>query len=127
MEFVEYSIGELALELKTGKTPPTSNPEYFDGDIQWLSPADLKGQKVVENSERTISQLAIEDKKSFLFKSGTILISTIGEHIGKLCLVEQPVASNQQLTGVLVKGKIILPELLYYWLRLNRRILELIV
>jgi len=124
MEFIEYTIGELALELKTGKTPPTSNPEYFDGDIQWLSPADLKGQKVVENSERSISQLAIDDKKSFLFKSGTILISTIGEHIGKLCLVKQPVASNQQLTGVLVNNKIIIAELLYYWLRLNRRILE---
>lgn len=124
MEFVENTIGELALEVKTGKTPPTSNLEYFDGDIQWLSPADLQGQKTVENSERKISQLAIDDKKGFLFKPETILISTIGEHIGKLCLVEQPVASNQQLTGVLVKSKIILPELLYYWLRLNRRILE---
>ncbi|KGO78801.1 hypothetical protein Q763_16575 [Flavobacterium beibuense F44-8] len=124
MEFVEYTLDELALEIKTGKTPPTSNPEYFDGDIQWLSPADLRGQKIVENSERKISQLAIDDKKGFLFKPETILISTIGEHIGKLCLVEQPVASNQQLTGVLVNNKLILPELLYYWLNLNRRILE---
>jgi type I restriction enzyme S subunit len=124
MEFVEYNIGELALEIKTGKTPPTVNPEYFDGDIQWLSPADLQGQKVVEKSERTISQIAIDDKKSFLFQSGTILVSTIGEHIGKLCIVQQPVASNQQLTGILVKKEIIVPELLYYWLRLNRRILE---
>tara|TARA_R110000744_G_scaffold375462_1_gene488937 strand:- start:23 stop:157 length:135 start_codon:yes stop_codon:yes gene_type:complete len=38
MEFVEYTIDELSLEIKTGKTPPTSSIEYFDGDIVWLTP-----------------------------------------------------------------------------------------
>lgn len=122
MEFVEYTIGELA-EVKTGKTPPTSNPEYFDGDIPWIGPSDLKGQKLAEESERKISEIALEHKKAFLYQSGTVLISTIGD-IGKTAIVKKPVASNQQLTGILVNEGIILPELFYYWIRSNKRILE---
>ncbi|MBW8323829.1 MAG: restriction endonuclease subunit S [Prolixibacteraceae bacterium] len=123
MEFVEYTIGELALEVKTGKTPPTSNPEYFDGEIPWVGPSDLRGQKLVEDSERKISEIALEEKRAFLYESGTVLISTIGD-IGKTAIVKTPIASNQQLTGILVNNKIILPELFYYWIRLNKRILE---
>lgn len=123
MEFIEYTIGELALEIKTGKTPPTSNPEYFNGEIPWIGPSDLKGQKLAEDSERKISEIALEDNKAFLFKSGTVIISTIGD-IGKTAIVKNPVATNQQLTGILMNDKIILPELFYYWIRLNKRILE---
>ena len=123
MEFIEYTIGELALEIKTGKTPPTSNPEYFNGEIPWIGPSDLKGQKLAEDSERKISEIALEDNKAFLFQSGTVLISTIGD-IGKTAIVKNPVTSNQQLTGILVNEDIILPELFYYWVRLNKRILE---
>lgn len=109
MEFVEYTIGELALEIKTGKTPPTSNLEYFDGEIPWIGPADLKGQKFIEDSERKISKIALEDNKAFLFQSGTVLVATIGG-IGKTTIVKKPVASNQQITGILVNEDIILPE-----------------
>jgi len=123
MEFVEYTIGELALEIKTGKTPPTSNPEYFDGDIPWIGPSDLKGQKYAEDSERKITKIALEHNKSFLYQSGTVLISTIGD-IGKTAIVKKPVATNQQLTGILVNEDIILPELFYYWIRLNKSVLE---
>lgn len=123
MEFVEYTIGELALEVKTGKTPPTSNPEYFDGEIPWIGPSDLKGQKHAENSERKISELALEERKAFLYQPGTVLISTIGD-IGKTAIVKKPVASNQQLTGILINEDIILPELFYYWIKLNKKILE---
>jgi type I restriction enzyme S subunit len=123
MEFIEYTIGKLALEIKTGKTPPTSNPEYFDGDIVWIGPSDLKGQKYAEDSERKVSGIALEQKKISLYQTDTVLISTIGT-IGKTAIVKKPVASNQQLTGILVNQNIILPELFYYWLRLNQKTLE---
>ncbi|MEN8637799.1 restriction endonuclease subunit S [Pseudoalteromonas distincta] len=123
MEFVEYTIDELSLEIKTGKTPPTSSIEYFDGDIVWLTPSDLKGSKINDNSKRKLSYLALDEKKIFLFPSKTVLLSTIG-NIGKACIVKKPVASNQQLTGILANDKIILPELLYYWIKRSEGLLE---
>jgi type I restriction enzyme S subunit len=123
MEFVKYTIDELSLVIKTGKTPLTSNPEYFDGEIVWLTPSDLKGKKIVDESERKLSKFALEKKQTFLYRPNTVLISTIGD-IGKACIVKNPVASNQQLTGVLVNDEIILPELFYYWILRSKRLLE---
>ncbi|WP_299462732.1 restriction endonuclease subunit S [uncultured Microscilla sp.] len=123
MEFVKYTISELAQEIKTGKTPSSSNLQYFNGDITWLTPSDLKGQKVVKDSERSLSELALQDKQAFLYKPGTVLISTIGE-IGKACIIEKPSASNQQLTGILVKDDIILPELFFYWIQRSKVLLK---
>lgn len=123
MEFIEYTIGELALEIKTGKTPPTSNSAYFDGDINWLSPSDLKGQKVVKDSERKITELAVEENAAFLFEPGTVMITTIGD-IGRTCLIEKPAASNQQLTGIKVNHELIIPQLFFYWVQRSKAVLE---
>lgn len=123
MEFIEYTIGKLALEVKTGKTPPTSNPLYFEGEVNWFTPSDLKGQKFIEKSERTITELALEERKAFLYEPGTILISTIGD-IGKACLITKPAASNQQLTGIVVDKEIIIPELFYYWILRSKKLLN---
>ena len=123
MEFVDYTIGELSLRVRTGKTPPTKNPLYFSGNINWLTPPDLKGQKIINESERKISELALEENKAFLFEPDTILISTIGD-IGKACIIDKPSASNQQLTGIVVDKNIISPELFYYWILRSKSLLN---
>jgi len=123
MILIEHSIEDIALSIKTGTTPPTSNPQYFNGEINWLTPSDLKGQKYVISSDRKISNLAIEDKKAFLFEPETIVISTIGD-IAKSCIIKEPTASNQQLTGIKVNKNIILPELFYYWIQRSKNLLE---
>lgn len=123
MEFIEYTIGELALEIKTGKTPPTSNPEYFDGQVNWLTPSDFRGQKTVEETKRKLSQLSLEHKKVSLYETGTVVITTKGD-VGKSILVKEPLTGNDQLTGVLVNQNIILPELFFYWVQGNKKLLE---
>jgi len=123
MEFVDYTIGELMNSLKTGKTPKTSNSEYFDGDIVWMTPSDFKGQKYAVTSERTITAVALEKNEAQLYETNTVLISTIGD-IGKVAIVKKPVSANQQITGVKINENILLPELFYYWLILNKKILE---
>jgi len=123
MEFVEYTIADVLTSLKTGKTPKTSNPEYFDGNILWVTPSDFSGKKHITTTERTITEVALEKNQASLYKPGTVLITTIGD-IGKVAIVDKPISANQQITGVRLKDGIILPELFYYWLLLNKKILE---
>ncbi|HTA27106.1 MAG TPA: restriction endonuclease subunit S, partial [Bacteroidia bacterium] len=115
MDFVEYTIGDISISLKTGKTPKTSNPEYFDGNILWACPSDFIGKKHITDTGRTITEVALEMHEASLYKPGTILISTIGE-IGKVAIADKPISANQQITGIRVKDTIILPELFYYWI-----------
>jgi type I restriction enzyme S subunit len=116
-------IAEIAIEIKTGKTPPTSRQEYFGDEINWYTPTDLDRQKNLSVSTRGLTQLAIDDKKAVLFKPNTVLIGCIGD-IGKIGIAKSIASSNQQITGVLTDGNEIYPDYFYYWLKINKRILQ---
>ena len=123
MEFVNYKIDDIIISIKTGKTPSTKEKLYFDGDIPWITTSDLKGQKVLDYTEKTISKLALIENEAFTFEKNTVIVSTIGE-IGKACIIKRPMACNQQLSGVVVNDNIIHSELFYYWLVKNQELLK---
>lgn len=123
MEFVEYKIGQLAKSIHTGKTPPSQMKEYFKEEINWITPSDMDGRKTITNTIRKVSKSALNDKYVFLHQKNTIVIGTKGD-IGKVCIVDFPSASNDQTTGVFLDSELILPELFYYWVKLNKGMLE---
>lgn len=123
MEFVERKIEDIILSLKTGKTPSTKELLYFEGNIPFVTPGDLKGQMNISSAKRTVSDLAIIDNQAFLFDNNTVLLTTIGE-IAKIGIANKPVASNQQVTGITVKKDKILPEFFYYWVYNNKELLN---
>lgn len=123
MEFITSTIGKIAKEIKTGKTPPTKNAAYFNGTINWYTPTDLDRETFLGKSTRTITELAVNDKKATLYSPNTVLIGCIG-NIGKLGIIAETAASNQQITGVLTDDKKVLPEFFFYWLKMNKKLLE---
>lgn len=123
MEFITSTIGKIAKEIKTGKTPPTKNSAYFNGTINWYTPTDLDKETYLGTSTRTITELAVNDKKATLYSPNTVLIGCIG-NIGKLGIITETAASNQQITGVLTDDKKVLPEFFFYWLKMNKKLLE---
>jgi type I restriction enzyme S subunit len=124
MEFITTNIGDIAESIQTGKTPTTKEPLYYDGDILWVTPSDLKGQQYISDTNTKISELAILDNHAFLYKENTVLINCIGAGLGKTVIVKQPVTSNQQITGIRVKENIILPKFFYYWVKRNKEYLS---
>lgn len=123
MEFLTSTIGKIAKEIKTGKTPPTKNAAYFNGAINWYTPTDLDRESYLGKSTRTITELAVNDKKATIYSPNTVLIGCIG-NIGKIGIIDEPAASNQQITGVLTDDKKVLPEFFFYWLKMNKELLE---
>ena len=102
MRFIKSTIGKIALEIKTGKTPPTSNLEYFGDELNWYTPTDLDKEKILGNSKRRITQKALNDNKVVVLKPNTVLLGCIG-NIGKIGLIKDFASSNQQITGILSK------------------------
>lgn len=117
------SLGKYIVQISTGTTPPTTHPEYFDGDVKFFTPADLGNDKYLTCSSRTITDLAITDKKARVFHRGDILFVGIGSTVGKVGIVEDEfVSSNQQITGFTIDSSKINPEYVYYYLNYNRDI-----
>lgn len=120
MSWEKVILGDI-VKMVTGKTPPTKNAEYFNGDLLWINPSDF-GSKYITDSKRTISQKAVNEKKCNLLPVGTILLSCIGD-IGKIGILKSNGSSNQQITGLITNEKV-LPDYLYYYLMFKKSALE---
>lgn len=80
-EWRETSIGQVA-HIIGGGTPSTSNIHYWGRDIQWFTPSEVGHCKYVNKSERTISELGLNESSAKLLPANSILLSsraTIGE------------------------------------------------
>ena len=52
-----YKLGEIC-EIVSGSTPQTSIDEYGDGDLKWITPAELNDETfVIDDSVRKITEL----------------------------------------------------------------------
>ena len=116
-----YPLGNFIKDIATGTTPPTSKKEYFNGDIKFYTPSDIRGNMYLTNTERTLTQKAIDDKKARVFHKGDILFVGIGSTVGKVGIVnDQMVSSNQQITGITLNNKEIYPEYAFYYLHYHK-------
>ena len=80
-EWRKTSVGQVA-NIIGGGTPSTSNIHYWGGDIQWFTPSEVGHCKYVNKSERTISELGLNESSAKLLPANSILLSsraTIGE------------------------------------------------
>ncbi|ELB2804456.1 restriction endonuclease subunit S [Vibrio alginolyticus] len=84
--------------IQTGTTPATSEPKYFDGDVDWYNPKDLNAG-YLDKSEKTISELAIKHGQAKIFPGDSVLIVGIGATCGKTAYLKSSSAFNQQITG----------------------------
>ncbi|MBS4065754.1 MAG: restriction endonuclease subunit S [Chitinophagaceae bacterium] len=123
MNWNEDKIENVIEKIATGKTPPTSNKEYFDGDINWYTPSDVVNNIALNRSSRTITQKAIDDNKAIVFESDTLLITCIG-NIGRLGLTTKKSSSNQQITGLKFKPFIYPRFAFYYFLFIQSHLMQ---
>ncbi|MEA5022593.1 MAG: restriction endonuclease subunit S, partial [Desulfitobacterium hafniense] len=58
-----------------GATPFKENPEYWNGDIVWLSSQEIK-ERFVTSGTYKITKKAVKDNATKVIKAGTPLIVT---------------------------------------------------
>lgn len=104
-DWIETTLDEVCT-MKTGKTPPTKQSEYFGGDVPFVCPADVGSSLRIMQAERTLSRLAITDRKANLFPCGTVLLVGIGSTVGKVGIAAADVCTNQQITGLTFSARV---------------------
>ena len=114
-------MNDLILQISTGTTPPTSNAEYFNGNIEFYTPSDLTNNIYLSKAGRTVSELAVSHKKVRIFPKNTLLYVGIGSTVGKVGIVGNDFATaNQQITGIVFKEELNI-EYIYYFFNYNKR------
>lgn len=117
------SIGQIATVVGGG-TPKTAVPEYWDGDIPWLTPRDLSKNRTrwVHRGERSISEDGLNSSSARLHPRGTVLVSSRAP-IGYVALAANPIATNQGFRSLVVKAGHD-PEFYYYVLSTMKEDME---
>ncbi|MGR6036451.1 MAG: restriction endonuclease subunit S [Candidatus Nitrosoglobus sp.] len=89
------------IELIGGGTPKTSIPEYWDGEIPWLSGGDIVSshKSFAIYSERTITQEGLDKSSAKLLPKFATVISARGT-VGKYALLSKPMAYSQSNYGI---------------------------
>ena len=120
---MKYKLSEV-MDLIGGGTPKTSKPEYWNGDIPWLSVKDFNnGFRYVYETEKSITQLGLENSSTKLLQKGDVIISARGT-VGEIATIPFPMAFNQSCYGLRAKSGIVTSDYLYYLIKHNVSVLK---
>jgi type I restriction enzyme S subunit len=104
-DWEQRKLGEIAT-IVGGGTPSTKNPEYWDGDINWYSPAEIGNQIYTEKSERQITELGLKKSSAKLLPVGTVLF-TSRAGIGKTAILNKEACTNQGFQSIIPRSKML--------------------
>jgi type I restriction enzyme S subunit len=119
MEYINTPINKIG-RVVTGKTPSTAKPEFYGGEIMFITPTELHAEFVVESSEKTITQKGFNSIKSNTISGTSVMVGCIGWDMGNVALCIETCATNQQINSITEIGDKYNPLYLYYWLKTKK-------
>jgi len=101
-----------------GGTPRSKVPEYWGGDVQWLTPTDVTALAgpYIRQTDRTITEAGLASISSPLYPAGSICMTSRAT-IGAFALLGVPMAVNQGFIVVQPKD----PSMRYWLLHEMRQ------
>ena len=117
-EFKETEIGKIPKEWKAkkiieifnvcgGTTPSTSNDEFWNGEIPWVTPTDItriKNGIYLDKTEKSITEKAIKECSLDVLNNKVLLLTTRAT-IGWIVINKMPVTINQGITALIPKKR----------------------
>ena len=108
-------------EIITGRTPSTARRDFYGGNCNLISPADLDNGKYIRTAHKRLTKLGLKECRPL--PKGTVLVGCIG-NVGKLGMVgNNESATNQQINALICNAEHD-PEFVYYCFQENRDRLE---
>ena len=108
-------LGDIC-SIVSGTTPKSNRPEYWDGDINWVTPAELNDDSdIIYESQRKITEQAVQDSSLKPFPAGTVLLSSRAP-IGKVAIAGVEMYCNQGFKNLICSNRIY-NRYLYHFLK----------
>jgi type I restriction enzyme, S subunit len=109
------NLGDLC-QVIGGGTPSKDKAKYYSGDIPWATVRDMRSEVITE-TECKITKEAVKSSATNIIPKGNVVIATrVG--LGKVCLLGQDTAINQDLRGIVpIDPKVLSVRFLFWWLK----------
>lgn len=119
MDYINTPMNKIG-RVVTGKTPSTAVPEYYDGEIMFITPTELHTDFTVEKSEKTITQAGFDSIRTNTIRGTSVMVGCIGWDMGNIALCTETCATNQQINSITDIKSGYNPLYLYYWLKTKK-------
>lgn len=107
----------------SGSTPNTKNPEFWDKDINWITPADYTTSlKYISSGKRNISKIGLSSCSAKLIPKGSIVFSKRAP-IGTVSITSSELCTNQGCLSC-IKSESENSEYYYYMLSVLTAVFE---
>ncbi|AKU91182.1 Type I restriction-modification system, specificity subunit S [Vulgatibacter incomptus] len=90
------------MEVRSGATPSKDEPSFWDGEIPWVSPKDMKVLRIAD-SEDHVSEAALAHSALRWIAEGSVLMVTRGmilDHTVPISLAMRPLTINQDMKAL---------------------------
>lgn len=117
--WVKLRIGDV-FHVEVGSTPSRSVPEYWNGEVNWVSSGEVHFNRIYSTNER-ITEQGLAHASTNVHPVGTVMLAMIGEGKtrGQAAILETPAAHNQNTAAILVSLTPCSPKYVYYFLQMN--------
>ncbi len=85
----------------TGKTPPTSNLENFNGEVLFIKTPDIHSNIFILETEQNLSEIGSNTQTLKLLPEKTVIVSCIGT-LGVVSITSKPSQTNQQINALIL-------------------------
>lgn len=111
--------------IVSGGTPSTKEPEFWNGSIPWITPADLSGYEdiFISKGKRNISQIGLEFSSATLLPENSVVFSSRAP-IGYVAITQNQLATNQGFKNIILTSNLINSKYTFYYLKTIKEIAE---
>lgn len=118
-QWPDYSGISEVTQIVLGSTPNSKEPSYWDGDIRWITPAEMTDQSYyIYDTVRHLTAKGRDAANLTMLPEGTVLFSTRAP-IGKVAIVGKEMCCNQGFKNFICSEKLN-NVFLYFTLKLKK-------
>lgn len=111
----KISVQDFA-DVRLGSTPSRSNPDFWQGDIPWVSSGEVANNIIFQTSER-ITQSGFNSSSVSIIPARSLLIAIIGQGKtrGQSALLGIDACTNQNVAALVFNENFVVPEFVWIW------------
>jgi len=121
-DILKVKIAKLGITI-TGKTPSSTDPEDFGSKYMFVTPSDSFDNKMINSTERYLSDQGVKKLTNKLLPPNSILITCIGSAMGKVSMNKTSCITNQQINSIIPSNNHY-PDYIYYAIKNNYKLLR---
>ena len=96
------SFQDLCIKVESGGTPKRKSPEYWGGNIKWLSSGEVRDVIAFDTREK-ITDIGLKNSAAKLWPKYTTVVAMYGATAGQVCFLAEEMTSNQACCGLIPK------------------------